>query len=105
MASAADADAGRHARCRRSLGVGPPAAAADQTFEQALRLAGNAAAPPRSYIYCQRSAPADVFRQFAERAQRESGWRCFEIDASHNPHITAPQALLDLLAQIASTAA
>jgi hypothetical protein len=76
-----------------------------RTFEQPLRLAGNAAQPPRSYIYCQRSAPADVFRQFAERAQRENGWRYFEIDASHNPHITAPQALLDLLAKIASTAA
>jgi pimeloyl-ACP methyl ester carboxylesterase len=76
-----------------------------RTFEQPLRLAGNAAPPPRSYIYCQRSAPADVFRQFAERAQRESGWRYFEVDASHNPHITAPQALLDLLAKIASTAA
>jgi hypothetical protein len=34
-----------------------------------------------------------------------NGWRYFEIDASHNPHITAPQALLDLLAKIASTAA
>ena len=76
-----------------------------RTFEQPLRLAGKAAPPPRSYIYCQRSAPADVFRQFAERAQRESGWRYFEVDASHNPHITAPQALLDLLAKIASTAA
>ena len=30
LASAADADAGRHTRCRRGLGVGPPAAAADQ---------------------------------------------------------------------------
>jgi pimeloyl-ACP methyl ester carboxylesterase len=76
-----------------------------RTFEQPLRLADNAAPRPRSYIYCQRSAPADVFRQFAERAQRESGWRYFEVDASHNPHITAPQALLDLLVKIASTAA
>ena len=41
----------------------------------------------------------DVFRQFAERARRE-GWRTFEIDASHNPHITAPQQLLMLLEQI-----
>jgi hypothetical protein len=45
-----------------------------------------------------------VFRQFAERAQHESGWRYFEIDASHNPHITAPHALLELLTQIVSTA-
>jgi pimeloyl-ACP methyl ester carboxylesterase len=69
------------------------------TFEQPLRLSGNAP-PPRSYIYCRRSAPGDVFRQFLERAQRESGWRVFEMDASHNPHITAPAALLDLLQQI-----
>ena len=76
-----------------------------KTFEQPLRLAGNGAPPPRSYIYCQRCAPADVFRQFADRAQRESGWRYFEIDASHNPHITAPHALLDLLTQIVSESA
>jgi pimeloyl-ACP methyl ester carboxylesterase len=76
-----------------------------KTFEQPFRLASNGAPPPRSYIYCQRCAPADVFRQFAERAQRESGWRYFEIDASHNPHITAPHALLELLTQIVSEAA
>ena len=75
-----------------------------KTFEQPLRLIASETPPPRSYIYCQRNAPADVFRQFAERAQRERGWRYFEIDASHNPHITAPQALLDLLAKIASRA-
>jgi len=76
-----------------------------KTFVQPLRLAGQGAPPPRSYIYCQRSAPADVFRQFAERAQHESGWRDFEIDASHNPHITAPHALLELLTQIVSDSA
>src|SRR5512145_206156 len=64
-----------------------------RAFEQPVRLAGQAAPPPRSYIYCRRIGPVDVFRQFAERAHRE-GWRTFEIDASHNPHITAPQALL-----------
>jgi pimeloyl-ACP methyl ester carboxylesterase len=71
-----------------------------KTFEQALRLDENMPPPPRSYIYCRRIGPTDVFRQFAERAQRESGWRHFEIDASHNPHITAPHALLELLQKI-----
>ena len=71
-----------------------------RTFEQPLRLAGNAAPPPRSYIYCQRSAPADVFRQFAERAKSEPGWSYQEIDASHNPHITCPDVLMRLLTQI-----
>ena len=71
-----------------------------KTFEQVLRLNENVPPPPRSYIYCRRTGPTDVFRQFLERAQRESGWCTFEIDASHNPHITAPQALLALLEKI-----
>jgi pimeloyl-ACP methyl ester carboxylesterase len=74
-----------------------------KTFEQALRFTGNIPPPPRSYIYCRRSRPGDVFRQFLLQAQRESGWRHFELDASHNPHITAPQALLELLQEVAAT--
>lgn len=71
------------------------------TFQTPLRLTSQAEPPPRTYIYCKRNAPGDVFRQFAERAQRE-GWRYFEMDASHNPHITQPEALLAILTQIAS---
>ena len=71
------------------------------TFEQALRVHGAADHLPRSYVYCKRAAPGDVFRQFAERAQREPGWRLFELDASHSPNVTAPEALADLLAGIA----
>lgn len=71
-----------------------------KAFEQRLRLVGKQPPPPRSYIYCRRIGPTDVFRPFAERARREPGWRYFEIDASHNPHITAPHALLDLLQRI-----
>jgi pimeloyl-ACP methyl ester carboxylesterase len=71
-----------------------------KAFEQRLQLTSRAAPPPRSYIYCRRAGPGDVFRQFSERAQRESGWRHFELDASHNPHITMPQELLALLEKI-----
>ncbi len=71
-----------------------------KTFEQPLRLTSRSPPPPRTYIYCRRARPDDVFRQFAERAQREDGWRTFEMDASHNPHITTPQALLALLEKI-----
>jgi len=71
------------------------------TFEQALRVYGVADHLPRSYVYCKRAGPGDVFRQFAERAQREPGWRLFELDASHSPNVTAPEALADLLAAIA----
>jgi pimeloyl-ACP methyl ester carboxylesterase len=72
-----------------------------KTFETPIRLASHASPTPRTYIYCKRHAPGDVFRQFAERAQRE-GWRYFEMDASHNPHITQPQALFEILKQIAT---
>jgi pimeloyl-ACP methyl ester carboxylesterase len=75
-----------------------------KAFEQPLRLAGKNPPLPRSYIYCRRIGPVDVFGQFAARARREGGWRYFEIDASHNPHITAPQALLALLEKIVSEA-
>jgi pimeloyl-ACP methyl ester carboxylesterase len=71
------------------------------TFAARLDLRGEPSIP-RTYIYCTRAASGDTFRPFAERARRESDWRCFEIDASHNPHITAPEALADLLDRIAA---
>jgi pimeloyl-ACP methyl ester carboxylesterase len=71
-----------------------------KTFEQKLRLQHGALTLPRHYIYCQRCRPDDGFRKFYERAKRE-GWGHDEIDASHNPHITAPEALAALLDRIA----
>jgi len=71
------------------------------TFEQTLRVHGVADHLPHSYIYCRRAAPGDVFRPFAERAREEPGWRLFELDASHSPQVTAPEALAELLAGIA----
>jgi hypothetical protein len=59
----------------------------------------------RTYIYCTRPGPGDLFRQFADRARGEAGWRCLEIDATHNPHITAPDALAALLHDIATPGA
>jgi len=56
---------------------------------------------PRHYIYCTRCPPDDRFRRFYERAKRE-GWGAYEIDATHNPHITCPQVLADLLDRIAA---
>ena len=55
---------------------------------------------PRSYIYAQRHNPGDPFRQFLERAKTE-GWQTFEMDASHSPHVTAPEALAEILDRIA----
>ena len=71
-----------------------------KTFEQKLNLQNGVLTLPRHYIYCTRNAPDDRFRQFYERAKRE-GWGADEIDSSHNPHITCPEVLADLLDRIA----
>jgi pimeloyl-ACP methyl ester carboxylesterase len=69
------------------------------TFEQKLRLE-SPDLPPRAYIYAQRNGPGDVFRQFGERAKSETGWTYYEMDSSHNPHITCPQDLMSVLTRI-----
>jgi hypothetical protein len=66
-----------------------------RTFEQKLQLSSRPP-PPRGYIYCLRRPPQDVFGQFASPAKAE-GWRYAEMDASHNPHITTPLELRDVL--------
>ena len=73
-----------------------------RTFEQPVHLTGSGVRLPKAYIYCLRPAPEDFFRQFAQRAQTEQGWRYCEIDASHSPHITAPEALATLLDDLTS---
>jgi pimeloyl-ACP methyl ester carboxylesterase len=70
-----------------------------KTIASPLRLSG-ATPPTRAYIYCTRTPPGDPFRQFAARAKRE-GWPYFELDASHNPHITMPEQLATLFSGIA----
>jgi pimeloyl-ACP methyl ester carboxylesterase len=72
-----------------------------KTWERPIELTGAVDALSRSYIYCNKFSPGDVFRQFADRAQGEAGWTYFEMDASHNPHITVPQELAVLLDGIA----
>jgi pimeloyl-ACP methyl ester carboxylesterase len=74
-----------------------------RTLEQPVHLTGAGERLPKAYIYCTRARPGDVFRQFAQRARTETGWRYFEIDASHNVHITAPESLATLLDHIAAT--
>jgi len=69
-------------------------------FETKLQLAHGEPVLPRSYIYCTRIPPGDVFGQFARRAKSEAGWRYFELDASHAPNVTAPEALMKVLQEI-----
>lgn len=68
-------------------------------FDTPVKLANGDMKIPRAYIYCTRKTAADTFGQFAERARREK-WSYHEIDASHSPHVTAPEALSTLLSTI-----
>ena len=43
----------------------------------------------------------DVFRQFADQFRDDPDWRFQEMNASHSPNITDPQALADVLLAIA----
>ena len=72
-----------------------------QTFQQKLHLQNGPLTLRRHYIYCTRHPPGDRFRPFYERAKHE-GWGTSEIDASHNPHVTCPEVLSDLLSRIAA---
>jgi pimeloyl-ACP methyl ester carboxylesterase len=71
-------------------------------FETALELQGGALTLPRSYIYATRITPADTFGPFAKQAKNDAAWRYYEIDASHSPNVTAPEALTALLLEIAA---
>jgi pimeloyl-ACP methyl ester carboxylesterase len=69
-------------------------------FESKLKLRRGELRMPRSYIYATRITPADTFAPFAKRASSDAGWGYHEIDASHSPHVTAPELLTNLLLRI-----
>jgi pimeloyl-ACP methyl ester carboxylesterase len=71
-------------------------------FETRLKVQGGARTLPRSYIYATRITPADTFGPFARMTKNDPAWRYFEIDASHSPNVTAPEALMALLQKIAA---
>jgi pimeloyl-ACP methyl ester carboxylesterase len=71
-------------------------------FEMKLEMRGGALTLPRSYIYATRTTPADTFGPFAVRAKADPAWHYHEIDASHSPNVTAPEALMSLLQRIAA---
>jgi len=71
-----------------------------KAFAQKLALSSEPLMP-RTYIYAKKAGIGDTFRKFLERAKRE-GWRTYEIESSHNPHITNPAALLAIFNEIAA---
>ena len=71
-------------------------------FEAKLSLKGGPLTLPRSYIYATRITPADTFGPFARETKNDPAWKYYEIDASHSPNVTAPEALMALLVKIAA---
>lgn len=71
-------------------------------FETPLKLQNGPLALPRSYIYATRITPADTFGPFARMTKSDPAWNYYEIDASHSPNVTAPEALMGLLMKIAA---
>jgi len=71
------------------------------TFAEAVATGVDDISVPRSYIYCRRAGPGDMFGPFAARAKANTAWAYREIDASHSPNITAPDVLAGLLVELA----
>ena len=69
------------------------------TLDQPLELTQGPLTLPRHYILCTKS---QAFRRYADKA-RAAKWPVYELDASHNPHITVPVELAGLLERIART--
>jgi hypothetical protein len=55
---------------------------------------------PRSYIYCTKKTPDDVFAPIAARLKQEPGWRYREIDSGHTPNASVPDRLADLIDEL-----
>jgi pimeloyl-ACP methyl ester carboxylesterase len=67
-------------------------------FTQAFRLQ-SALTLPRVFIHCTRYADKKPFAKFDSATKGKPGWQNFDIDASHSPNVTAPAALMEVLAR------
>jgi hypothetical protein len=83
-----------------------------QTFLQPLAVRNPAAAViPRTYIHCSdRRWASEVFwdalaaaLERCAAAARRAGWRYFDLPTAHQAMFTAPQALADVLLDLAPT--
>ena len=72
------------------------------TFTQPLRLANPASAGVRrTYILCTQGKEDQELPGYVQRLRSDPAWRFIEFAAGHGAHVTAPQQLTDLLAQLA----
>ena len=72
-----------------------------KTFEQKIRLAlARAAAAARTTSMPSAADRATRSASSPTAPRGEAGWKYYEMDASHNPHITCPQDLMATLTKI-----
>lgn len=71
-----------------------------KTITQPIDIANRVLRLPQTYIYCTKTAPGDMFGPFARAAKAAPGWHYYELESSHNPHITTPEALARILTEI-----
>lgn len=71
-------------------------------FTEAVHLTGASERQPRRvYIRCRRW-PNSSFDRYASHAQSSPGWDYYQLDSSHVPYITDPDALSAILLKLAS---
>lgn len=66
-------------------------------FTEPVRIAGDVAHVPRTYVLCTKSG----FHRVAERVRDQPGWDCRELDTQHMAMLTAPEELSALLLELA----
>jgi pimeloyl-ACP methyl ester carboxylesterase len=72
-----------------------------KVFTDPVRRTNPAAARlPRTYVRCLQH-PSPLFDRYAAMARRTEGWRLRELDAAHEPFVTAPRELAAVLLEIA----
>ncbi len=72
----------------------------ERTFAQPVRLTGAARGLDRTYILCTEGKSGPPWPAYVEAARVEPGWRFHELKAGHAAHVTAPDALVELLLKL-----
>ena len=102
LARAAEPDAARYVACRCRMASTRRVDMPIKCFETRLKLQGGpltrAAKPHLRHAHHAGRYVRTVRRNDEER----SAWSYYEIDASHSPNVTAPEALMALLQKIAA---
>ena len=69
-------------------------------FEQGLKLSCGARDAAQLHLRHAASRPPTLLGRSPRAPKAKPGWRYHEIDASHSPNVTAPEALMDVLQKI-----